>query len=50
MLHSRTDQTFLSVLFLAIPTAIGQSCPNIILVLSDDHRSDFMGFMEEGPA
>ena len=50
MLHSRTDQTFLSVLFLAIPTAIGQSRPNIILVLSDDHRSDFMGFMEEGPA
>ncbi|MDB4663495.1 sulfatase [Verrucomicrobia bacterium] len=23
---------------------------NIVLILSDDHRHDFMGFMEEGPA
>ena len=50
-LQGLTNQTFSFLLFLAIPTAAtAQSRPNIIFVLSDDHRYDFMGFMEEGPA
>ncbi|HWM28567.1 MAG TPA: hypothetical protein VNQ14_08920, partial [Woeseiaceae bacterium] len=31
------------------PVAGAQSPPNVILILSDDHRYDFMGFMESAP-
>ncbi len=35
--------SFLTALFLAIP-CLAQEKPNIIFILSDDHRFDFMGF------
>ena len=45
-----TIHTLFLLVLVAFPAAArGQSRPNIILVLSDDHRSDFMGFVEEGP-
>ena len=50
-LRGRASKILLFLSFLAIPTvATSQTRPNIILVLSDDHRSDFMGFMEKGTA
>ena len=42
--------TLLLFLTVGLGLAGAQSPPNIIFVLSDDHRSDFMGFMEGGPA
>jgi N-acetylglucosamine-6-sulfatase len=40
---------FVLVLALA-PVAGAQSPPNVILILSDDHRYDFMGFKESAPS
>ena len=37
-------------LLLASAAAAAAEPPNIVLILSDDHRYDFMGFMEEAPA
>jgi N-acetylglucosamine-6-sulfatase len=44
----------LAFLFLLLPAAAAQAQPpqaerNVILILSDDHRYDFMGFMESSP-
>ena len=40
------------VLLFALPYAWSQAPPqrNIVVILSDDHRYDFMGFMDEAPA
>ena len=35
---------------LALSSALAQSPRNVILILSDDHRYDFMGFMPSAPA
>lgn len=39
-----------SAIALAPIAALAQSPRNIILILSDDHRYDFMGFMESAPS
>ncbi len=38
------------VLVLTAPAAAQEVPRNVILIMSDDHRYDFMGFMEEAPA
>ena len=44
--------TFLASVGRSLPSAQGNTMtrPNIVFVLSDDHRYDFMGFMKDAPA
>ncbi|MEX2124093.1 MAG: sulfatase [Woeseia sp.] len=47
---NRLRPLFALLLALAPAAAMAQSPPNVILILSDDHRYDFMGFMESAPS
>ena len=47
MTTRRFTYLFASLLILACPLFAAPG--NVLLILSDDHRYDFMGFMEEAP-
>ena len=47
-MNHKTIRLFVGVFYLIFFSALGKS-QNIIVILSDDHRYDFMSFMEESP-